>query len=161
MSEADAALKGIKRAARKRAQADKARSEATADLRRYCRKAQKAKVPVIRIAKAAGLPVRAFTTCWRSDPSQVGVVELAFGRDGDFEALGSGLLSVLWGHRGEAEVCGSDSWRTIRSRNPNGIAQSNPSSYRQASCAPSFLLSCLDTQCIGKRLKFHSFLLKI
>jgi hypothetical protein len=55
MSDADAALKGIKRAARKRAQADKARSEATADLRRYCREAQEAKVPVTQIAEAAGL----------------------------------------------------------------------------------------------------------
>jgi hypothetical protein len=55
MSDANAALKGIKQAARKRANADKARSEATADLRRYCLEAQKAKVPVTRIAEAAGL----------------------------------------------------------------------------------------------------------
>lgn len=55
MSDADAALKGIKLAARKRARADKARSDATADLRRYCLEAQKAKVPVTQIAEAAGL----------------------------------------------------------------------------------------------------------
>jgi DNA-binding phage protein len=54
MSEATA-LKGIERAARKRAEADKARSKATADLRRYCREAQKAKVPITRIASEAGL----------------------------------------------------------------------------------------------------------
>jgi hypothetical protein len=54
MSEATA-LKGIKQAARKRAKADEARAKATADLRRYCREAQKAKVPITRIAQAAGL----------------------------------------------------------------------------------------------------------
>ncbi len=54
MSE-QAVLKAIRRAARKRERADEAKREATEELRRYCREAQAAKVPVTRIASEAGL----------------------------------------------------------------------------------------------------------
>jgi DNA-binding phage protein len=49
------AIKGIRAAARKRQRADVARHEATANLRRYCKEAQKAGVPITRIASEAGL----------------------------------------------------------------------------------------------------------
>lgn len=55
MSEQSAALKGIRRAARKRERADEAKREATEELRRYCREAQAADVPITRIALEAGL----------------------------------------------------------------------------------------------------------
>lgn len=51
----DAALKAIRRAARKREKADEAKRNATEELRRYCREAQKAGVPITRIASEAGL----------------------------------------------------------------------------------------------------------
>lgn len=50
-----AVLQAIRRAARKRGRADEAKREATEELRRYCREAQAAKVPVTRIASEAGL----------------------------------------------------------------------------------------------------------
>lgn len=54
MSEATA-IKRIRDAARRREAAVSARREATADLRRYCVEAQKAGVPITRIASEAGL----------------------------------------------------------------------------------------------------------
>ncbi|HEX9968055.1 MAG TPA: hypothetical protein VGB06_08920 [Solirubrobacterales bacterium] len=50
-----AVLQAIRRAARKRERADEAKREATEELRRHCREAQAAKVPVTRIASEAGL----------------------------------------------------------------------------------------------------------
>lgn len=50
-----AVIRRIKVAARKRAQADAAKREATTELRAYCREAQKAGIPVARIASEAGL----------------------------------------------------------------------------------------------------------
>jgi DNA-binding phage protein len=55
MSEQSAALKAIRRAARKREKADQAKREATEELRRYCREAQAAEVPITQIASEAGL----------------------------------------------------------------------------------------------------------
>lgn len=55
MSEQIAALKAIRRAARKRERADQAKREATEELRRYCREAQAADVSITRIASEAGL----------------------------------------------------------------------------------------------------------
>jgi hypothetical protein len=55
MSEQSAALKAIRRAAGKRAKADEAKRKATEELRRYCREAQAADVPITRIASEAGL----------------------------------------------------------------------------------------------------------
>ena len=49
------ALKGIRRARQRREQAATLRSEATAELRRYCQEAQKEGVPLTRIADEAGL----------------------------------------------------------------------------------------------------------
>lgn len=54
MSE-EKAIKRIRQAAEKRGEATKARKAATDDLQRYCREAQKAGVPVTRIASEAGL----------------------------------------------------------------------------------------------------------
>jgi len=54
MSEA-AVIRRIQSAARKRTKADAAKREATDDLRRYCAEAQKAGVPITRIAAEAGL----------------------------------------------------------------------------------------------------------
>lgn len=54
MSEA-AVIRKIKAAARKRAKADEAKRAATEELRTYCREAQKAGVPITRIASEAGL----------------------------------------------------------------------------------------------------------
>lgn len=55
MSDQAAALKAIRRAARKRERADEAKREATEELRRYCREAQVAGVSVTQIASEAGL----------------------------------------------------------------------------------------------------------
>ncbi len=55
MTEAAAAIKGIRRAAKNRDRADAARRKATEELRRYCKEAQKAGVPVTQIASEAGL----------------------------------------------------------------------------------------------------------
>lgn len=55
MKDATAAIKGIRRAAKSRERADAARAKATDDLRRYCKDAQEAGVPVTRIASEAGL----------------------------------------------------------------------------------------------------------
>jgi hypothetical protein len=54
MSEA-AVIRKIQSAAKKRAKADAAKREATEDLRRYCKEAQKAGVSITRIAAEAGL----------------------------------------------------------------------------------------------------------
>jgi len=48
-------IRRIQSAARKREKADAAKREATEDLRRYCKEAQKAGVSVTRIAAEAGL----------------------------------------------------------------------------------------------------------
>jgi hypothetical protein len=48
-------IRRIKGAARKRHKADEAKREATDDLRRYCREAREAGVPITRIASEAGL----------------------------------------------------------------------------------------------------------
>ncbi len=55
MSDATAAIKGIRKAAKARAKAEAARSKATEELRRYCKDAQEAGVPVTQIASEAGL----------------------------------------------------------------------------------------------------------
>lgn len=54
MSEASI-LRGVRSAAKRREKADAAKRLATDDLRRYCLEAQKAKVPITRIAEEAGL----------------------------------------------------------------------------------------------------------
>lgn len=54
MSEATA-IKHIRSAAKRREAAAAERRKATADLRRYCIEAQKAGVPITRIASEAGL----------------------------------------------------------------------------------------------------------
>jgi DNA invertase Pin-like site-specific DNA recombinase len=54
MTESEA-VKGLRSAAKRRERADKARREATDDLRRIAREAQKAGVPIARIAREAGL----------------------------------------------------------------------------------------------------------
>jgi hypothetical protein len=48
-------IRRIQSAAKKRAKADAAKHEATEDLRRYCKEAQKEGVSVTRIAVEAGL----------------------------------------------------------------------------------------------------------
>jgi hypothetical protein len=48
-------IRRIKGAAAKRAKADEAKRAATDDLRRYCKEAQGAGVPITRIASEAGL----------------------------------------------------------------------------------------------------------
>jgi DNA-binding phage protein len=50
-----AVLQAIRRAARKRQRADEVKREATEELRRYCREARAAQVPITRIASEAGL----------------------------------------------------------------------------------------------------------
>jgi DNA invertase Pin-like site-specific DNA recombinase len=54
MTEAEV-VKGLRSAAKRRERADKARREATDDLRRIAREAQAAGVPIARIAREAGL----------------------------------------------------------------------------------------------------------
>jgi DNA-binding phage protein len=51
----DEAVQGLRSAAKRRERADKARREATDDLRRIAREAQKAGVPIAQIAREAGL----------------------------------------------------------------------------------------------------------
>jgi hypothetical protein len=48
-------VKGIRRAAKRRATADKARKAATDELRDLCRQAQAEGVPIAQIAREAGL----------------------------------------------------------------------------------------------------------
>ena len=55
MKDATAAIKGIRRAAKNRERADAARHKAIDELRRYCKDAQEAEVPVTQIAQEAGL----------------------------------------------------------------------------------------------------------
>lgn len=55
MSDATAAIKGIRRAAKARDRADAAKAKATEELRSYCKAAQDAGVPVTQIASEAGL----------------------------------------------------------------------------------------------------------
>jgi hypothetical protein len=55
MKDATAAIRGIRRAAKARDRADAARAKATDELRRYCKDAQEAGVPVTQIASEAGL----------------------------------------------------------------------------------------------------------
>jgi DNA-binding phage protein len=55
MKDASAAIKGIRRAAQNRERVDAARAKATEELRRYCKEAQEAGVPVTQIASEAGL----------------------------------------------------------------------------------------------------------
>jgi N-dimethylarginine dimethylaminohydrolase len=53
---ADASIKaGIKKAAKRRSKADADKEAATEDLRRYCKAARKAGIPVTWIAAEAGL----------------------------------------------------------------------------------------------------------
>jgi len=67
MKDATAAIKGIRRAAKSRERADAARTKATDELRRYCKDAKEAGVPVTQIAQEAGL-------------SRQGVYDLVAGR---------------------------------------------------------------------------------
>ena len=55
MKDAATAIKGIRRAAKSRERADSARHKAIDELRRYCKEAQDAGVPVTQIAREAGL----------------------------------------------------------------------------------------------------------
>jgi DNA-binding phage protein len=48
-------LRGIRGAAKRRTNADAAKRQATEDLRGFCQQAQKAGVPITRIAAEAGL----------------------------------------------------------------------------------------------------------
>jgi len=48
-------IQGLRRAAKRRERADRARREATAELRDRCREAQEAGVPISRIAREVGL----------------------------------------------------------------------------------------------------------
>ncbi len=54
MSDSEA-IKGIRRAAKRRARAERARREATAELRERCLEAQAAGEPITRIAREGGL----------------------------------------------------------------------------------------------------------
>lgn len=54
MTQAEA-LKGIRKAARRRDRAEVSRREARADLKRYCAEAQAAGVSITEIARASGL----------------------------------------------------------------------------------------------------------
>lgn len=53
--EATPILRSIRGAAKRRASADAAKRQATEDLRGFCQQAQKAGVPITRIASEAGL----------------------------------------------------------------------------------------------------------
>lgn len=98
MTQSDA-IKGIRRAAQRRERADVTRREATNELRRYCRDAQKAGVSISQIAREAGLSRQGVTTCSASDLLDEGQ-ELAPSRDWDALSLGRPLrLSLLLGHR--------------------------------------------------------------
>lgn len=55
MKGATAAIKGIRRAAKRREKADAARRDATDDLRRYCEAAREAGGSITQIASEAGL----------------------------------------------------------------------------------------------------------
>lgn len=55
MSEQQQALRGIRKAAQRRAKAEAARKEATEELRAYCESARKTGVSVTQIASEAGL----------------------------------------------------------------------------------------------------------
>jgi DNA invertase Pin-like site-specific DNA recombinase len=52
---ADAVIQGLRKAAKRRERADRARKEATAELRERIREAQEAGVPIAQIAREAGL----------------------------------------------------------------------------------------------------------
>jgi DNA-binding phage protein len=54
MTQADA-IKGLRRAAKQRAQANAAHRQATDELRRHCHEAQKAGISITQIAREAGL----------------------------------------------------------------------------------------------------------
>ena len=55
MSEQTAILRSIRSAAKRRGKADRAKREATDDLRRYCEAAREAGVSITQIASEAGL----------------------------------------------------------------------------------------------------------
>jgi DNA-binding phage protein len=55
MSEQATAIRRIRGAARRREKADTLKRQATEELRTFCREAQKAGVPITRIASEAGL----------------------------------------------------------------------------------------------------------
>jgi hypothetical protein len=52
---AEKAIRGIQQAAKRRTEAAELRRAATEDLRRYCLEAQRAGIPLTRIASEAGL----------------------------------------------------------------------------------------------------------
>jgi DNA invertase Pin-like site-specific DNA recombinase len=52
---ADAVIQGLRKAAKRHERADRARKEATAELRERIREAQEAGVPIAQIAREAGL----------------------------------------------------------------------------------------------------------
>lgn len=64
------ALTGIRRAARERERATKARQKATDDLRRYVREAQEAGVSITQIAREAGLSRQGVYDLLGQSPSQ-------------------------------------------------------------------------------------------
>jgi hypothetical protein len=63
------AIRGIHQAARQREEADKVKKAATEDLRRYCREAKKAGVPITLIASEAGLSRQAVYDLLAERPS--------------------------------------------------------------------------------------------
>ena len=66
----EAAIRSIRKAARQRERAQKARERATNDLRRYCREAQEAGVPITRIAREARLSRQGVYDLLGQQPSQ-------------------------------------------------------------------------------------------
>jgi DNA invertase Pin-like site-specific DNA recombinase len=64
------AIKGIRRAAKRRERADKTRREATAELWEYCREAQAAGVSISQIAREAGLSRQGVYDLLGQRPSQ-------------------------------------------------------------------------------------------
>jgi AcrR family transcriptional regulator len=64
------AIQGIRKAAKQRERAAKARSRATDDLRRYCREAQAAGVSISQIAREAGLSRQGVYDLLAERPSQ-------------------------------------------------------------------------------------------
>lgn len=87
-------LRSIRGAAKRREKADTAKRQATEDLRASASKRRRRASRLRGSLLRPVFPARVFTTCWRSDLSQVGV-ELAFGRDRNLEALGGLLLGAL------------------------------------------------------------------
>jgi DNA-binding phage protein len=70
MTDATAAIKAIRKAAKQRERAAATRREATGDLRRYCQEAQAAGVSISQIAREAGLSRQGVYDLLDQRPSQ-------------------------------------------------------------------------------------------